>query len=83
MRVGIIVIVCLSDRFRERSWFAALAMVISITCFMILIASSNNNLRHGFLRVTLIGAGTAIAPIVASLIDNKPDKATRAIFMRV
>lgn len=78
-----IVIVCLSDHFRERPGCAILAMVISIAGCIILIASSNNKLSYGFLPVALIGAGTAVASIVASLIDNRPDKAIRAIFMGV
>lgn len=79
--VGLITIVYLSDRFHERSGFAALAMFISVIGYIVLIASKNNQLRYGFLHVALIGAGTANPLVAAWLTDNTPDKATRAIVM--
>ncbi|KAJ5812199.1 hypothetical protein N7474_008500 [Penicillium riverlandense] len=79
--VGLTTIVWLSDYFRERSGFAALSMFISIIGYIVLITSSNNQLRYGFLHIAMIGAGTANPLIAAWLTDNTPDQATRAVIM--
>ncbi|KAL4808177.1 major facilitator superfamily domain-containing protein [Aspergillus unguis] len=77
--------VYISDRLRERSLVAALAMLFSIIGYIALIACgpdpSRNKIRYGFLFVIMLGAGSVNPLVAAWLNDNTPDKGTRSIVM--
>ncbi|KAL4790974.1 major facilitator superfamily domain-containing protein [Aspergillus venezuelensis] len=83
--VALLTFVAVSDRLKERSITAAIAMCFSIIGYIVLIIAGadpgRNNLRYGFLFVIMVGAGSVNPLTAAWLNDNTPDRATRSIVM--
>jgi MFS family permease len=69
--VALTTFVYISDRYRERSLTAAMAMLFSIIGYIALIAcgTGKNNIRYGFLFVIMIGAGS-VNPLTAAWLND-------------
>lgn len=79
--VGLIIIVYISDRFRERSLLTVLGMLLGLVGCAVMVASSNPKLRYGFAHVCLSGV-FASGPLVAVwLAGNTPWKAARSFVL--
>lgn len=71
---GLIVIVYLSDHFKERSLLIVLGMALGLIGCVVMATSSNPQLRYGFAHVCLSGV-FAGGPLVAVwLTGNTPHK---------
>jgi len=76
--VGLIILVCLSDHFRDRSLFLVISLVIALIGCIVMATSENLQLRYGFTHVCMAGV-FAGAPLAAVwLTGNTPWKVNDA-----
>ncbi|KAF2673481.1 MFS general substrate transporter [Microthyrium microscopicum] len=81
--VGLLIIMKLSDRTRERSLWLVVGVLIAIIGLIVMITSSDNKLRYGFTHVCLAGAFVG-GPIVAAwLAGNSPSGGTRSVILGI
>ncbi|KAF2401562.1 MFS general substrate transporter [Trichodelitschia bisporula] len=81
--VGLLILVYLSDRTRDRSLFIIIGETIGMIGLAVMYATKNPRLRYGFTHVCLCGA-FAGGPLVATWIaDNTPDAATRSVLLGI
>ncbi|KAI8301269.1 putative transporter [Colletotrichum sp. SAR11_240] len=81
--VGLLVIVWLSDHFKERSMHTVGGMCIGIIGCIVMATSTNTQLRYGFAHVCMAGLFVGGPLLAVWLAGNTPWKGTRSVMMGI
>ncbi|KAI8286328.1 hypothetical protein K4K60_000509 [Colletotrichum sp. SAR11_57] len=81
--VGLLVIVWLSDHFKERSMHSVGGMCLGIISCIVMATSTNTQLRYGFAHVCMAGVFVGGPLLAVWLAGNTPWKGTRSVMMGI
>ncbi|KAI7286869.1 hypothetical protein KC345_g920 [Hortaea werneckii] len=81
--VGLLIIVWLSDCFKERSIHTVCGMSLGIVGCIVMATSIDTQLRYGFAHVCMAGVFAGGPLLAVWLAGNTPDKNTRSVIMGV
>ncbi|KAI6889627.1 hypothetical protein KC359_g291 [Hortaea werneckii] len=81
--VGLLIIVWLSDYFKERSIHTVCGMSLGIVGCIVMATSVDTQLRYGFAHVCMAGVFAGGPLLAVWLAGNTPDKNTRSVIMGV